>query len=178
MPHSRIGGQKKNAVHNKDNRPHLHADGVEFVPNVVGDQSEALFGTLKVTGFLRGKPIHVNGLVHVPGLGDFQMSQIDKAVDLYKSDAGRDEVTVLDRADPLRQTSLVKENVPSDMDAEQTFPTDEEIAAAQAETKRAKLVKRVPKGMSDYQACWIPDVEELDEDDDDGDDDVDVIVVE
>lgn len=172
---SRIGGQKKNTLHNKDNRPHLHADAVEFVPNT----TDVALGTLKVTGFLRGKSLSVNGLVHVPGLGDFQMSQIDKAVDRYKLDAAQrdgvdtemgdeaEEVQVLDRADPTRQTSLVKENIPDEMDAEQTFPTDEEIAAAQAETKRAKLVKRVPKGMSDYQACWIPDVEELDEDEED-----------
>lgn len=181
--YSRIGGQKKNTLLNKENRPHLHADAVEFVPNA----DDSAVGTLKVTGFLRGKPLNVNGLVHVPGLGDFQMGQIDKAVDRYKLDAaarqtadGDDEmadsevlnveVEVLVRADPAKQTSLVKENVPDEMDAEQTFPTDEEIAAAQAETKRAKLVKRVPKGMSDYQACWIPDIEELDEDDEDDDD--------
>lgn len=35
------------------------------------------------------------------------------------------------------------------------------------------MVKRVPKGMSDYQACWIPDVEEIDQDDNDDDDDMD-----
>lgn len=38
-----------------------------------------------------------------------------------------------------------------------------------ADHKMSKLVKRVPKGMSDYQACWIPDIEELDEDEDDDD---------
>lgn len=159
----------------------MHADAVEFVPNG-GTADNAAFGTLKVTGFLRGRTLNVNGLVHLPGLGDYQMSQIDKAVDRYKLDATRrnndgadaemsdvDQVQVLDRADPKQQTSLVKENIPDEMDAEQTFPTDEEIAAAQAETKRSKLVKRVPKGMSDYQACWIPDVEELNDDDDDDD---------
>lgn len=60
------------------------------------------------------------------------------------------------------------------MDAEQTWPTEEEIAHAQAETKKSKLIKRIPKGMSDYQACWIPDVEEKecsDESDDDDDED-------
>lgn len=55
------------------------------------------------------------------------------------------------------------------MDAEQTWPTEEEIAQAQAETKKMKLIKRVPKGMSDYQACWIPDVEEKECDSDSDD---------
>lgn len=38
-------------------------------------------GTLKVTGYLRGTPLSVNNLVHIPGLGDFQMSQIDAPYD-------------------------------------------------------------------------------------------------
>lgn len=40
------------------------------------------------------------------------------------------------------------------MDAEQTWPTEEEIAEAEVKTKK---VKRIPAGMSDYQAAWIPD---------------------
>ena len=41
------------------------------------------FGTLKVTGFLRGRILNVNNLVHLPGWGDFQMSQIDAPQDPY-----------------------------------------------------------------------------------------------
>lgn len=41
------------------------------------------------------------------------------------------------------------------MDAEQTWPTEEELA--QAKTERRKILKRVPKGTSEYQAAWIPD---------------------
>lgn len=41
-------------------------------------------------------------------------------------------VRVLSKSNPLQQVSLVRENEPDEMDAEQTFPTDEEIAAAQA----------------------------------------------
>jgi len=40
-------------------------------------------GTLRVTGYLRGKALSVNGLVHLPGWGDFQMSQIDATRDPY-----------------------------------------------------------------------------------------------
>lgn len=74
------------------------------------------------------------------------------------------------RAIQSKQTSLQRENIPDEMDAEQTWPTEEEIKHAQAETKKSKLIKRIPKGMSDYQACWIPDVEECNDDDDDEDD--------
>lgn len=40
-------------------------------------------GTLKVTGYLRGAPLSVNYLVHIPGLGDFQMAQIDAPFDPF-----------------------------------------------------------------------------------------------
>lgn len=86
---------------------------------------------------------------------------------------GDDEVRVLAKADPGKQTTLKKENIPDAMDAEQTFPTEDEIKLAREDTKKSKLMKRVPKGMSDYQACWIPDVEEVDEPDEDVDDDMD-----
>lgn len=42
------------------------------------------------------------------------------------------------------------------MDAEQTWPTEEELAQAAAAQKK-KIVKKVPKGTSEYQAAWIPD---------------------
>ena len=42
------------------------------------------------------------------------------------------------------------------MDAEQTWPTEEELKEAEAQQK-LKLIKVVPKGTSEYQAAWIPD---------------------
>jgi len=49
------------------------------------------------------------------------------------------------------------------MDAEQTWPTEEEIAEAEAgyKEKKKKKIKRIPKGMSEYQAAWIPDIGNL-----------------
>lgn len=150
----KIGAGKKNVQHNRMNRPHLYAEHAEYTDD-----------TLKLTGFLRGVPLDVNELVHIPGLGDFQLSQIDGPADpfpLEKRPAGAVEdmtnksVRILAVADPNTQTSLDCENIPDEMDQEQPFPTEEEIAAAQMENKR-RLVKRVPKGTSSYQACWIPD---------------------
>ena len=49
------------------------------------------------------------------------------------------------------------ENVPDEMDDDEpTWPTEEEIKKAEALQKR-KIVKKVPKGFSKYQAAWIPD---------------------
>lgn len=79
----RIGNQKQKTLHNKDNRPHLFCENVEYVENT----DDASAGTLKVTGHLRGISLDVNSLVHIPGLGDFQMSQIDVLNDPFKVDA-------------------------------------------------------------------------------------------
>ncbi|XP_043497043.1 pre-rRNA-processing protein TSR1 homolog isoform X1 [Polistes fuscatus] len=59
-------------------------------------------------------------------------------------------------ANPNEQESLQSENIPDLMDAEQTWPTEEELAQAEAARKK-KIVKVVPKGTSAYQAAWIPD---------------------
>lgn len=78
----RIGTQKKNTLHNKNNRPHLIAESFEYVENAVDPNA----GTLKVTGHLRGIGLDANNLIHIPNLGDFQMSQIDLEVDPFRQD--------------------------------------------------------------------------------------------
>lgn len=78
----RIGGQKLRTLQNRENRPHLFAEAIEYVRN----EHDENVGTLKVTGDLRGQALNVNHLVHIPGLGDFQMSQIDLCRDSYQFD--------------------------------------------------------------------------------------------
>ncbi|CRL07083.1 CLUMA_CG020082, isoform A [Clunio marinus] len=161
----RIGGQKKNEIHNKNNRPHLYSEKAEL-----NEENNVL----KVTGYLRGIPLNVNSLVHVPGLGSFQMTQIHSTQDPLKApnDASTSS-NVCVYANPALQTSLISENIPDEMDAEQTFPTDAEIAQSMEENNKKKFIKRIPKGMSDYQACWIPDIEEIDENNDESESDDD-----
>ncbi|XP_041976321.1 pre-rRNA-processing protein TSR1 homolog [Aricia agestis] len=166
----RIGNQKRNIIHHREKRPYMLAEEYEFTPNPEGEE-----GVLKISGYLRGMPLNVNGLLHITGLGDFQMLRIDGHDDPYpissvkenvKSngmDAEVTKVTVLQEADPQKQQPLICENIPDPMEAEQTWPTDEEIKDANIETK--KKVKKVPKGWSDYQAAWIVESEDENEDD-------------
>lgn len=44
-------------------------------------------------------------------------------------------VRLLEKADPTKQESLDSENIPDPMDAEQTWPTEEEMQIAQEENK-------------------------------------------
>ncbi|KAK6635555.1 hypothetical protein RUM44_000807 [Polyplax serrata] len=150
----KIGNQKQKTICHRDRRPHLLGEQIEFVK-----KEDSTFGVLKVSGYLRGQQLLVNSLVHIPGWGDFQMKQIDTYTN------GSHEPTVQRIADPSKQTSLESENTPDPMDAEQTWPTNEELEDAEKERKAKKLIKKIPKGMSDYQACWIPDdeIEEVDD---------------
>ncbi|XP_062567318.1 pre-rRNA-processing protein TSR1 homolog, partial [Saccostrea cucullata] len=89
-------------------------------------------------------------------------------------DEDTEDIRVLERAVQGHQESLQSENVPGEMEGEQTWPTEEEMAEAEAALKaKTKLVKRVPKGTSEYQASWIVDSEEEEINDDDESDDSD-----
>ena len=78
------------------------------------------------------------------------------------------ELTVLAEADESSAESLISSNDPDDMANEQTWPTEEELNEAQngsigdnipdAKTGTTpKRVRKIPKGMSEYQAAWIID---------------------
>lgn len=80
------------------------------------------------------------------------------------------EPVVLAEPDVNEADSLVSSNDPDDLGNEQTWPTEEEMNGGgeieQSSVPDAqngttpKSVKRVPKGMSAYQASWIIDEEE------------------
>jgi len=177
-----IANQKQKRIHYRENRPYLLTDKTEFQPD---SQEENSLGTLKVSGYLRGKGLSVNGLLHLPGLGDFQMKQIDLPTDPYKiqkmnkkktdSEDMEEDIKVHSIADPSNQETLQTEAEVDPMDGEQTWPTDQELIEADEAAKQDinKEEKKVPKGTSEYQASWIlnEDDEEGDSDDDDSDDD-------
>lgn len=83
--------------------------------------------------------------------------------------------------DPSDADSLVSSNDPDDLGNEQTWPTEEEMQYSASVSlpvggtipdatigTTPKTVKRIPKGMSEYQAAWI-----IDEDDDEHDEGLD-----
>ncbi|KAI8788042.1 pre-rRNA-processing protein TSR1 [Biomphalaria glabrata] len=171
-------------VHFRDSRPYLIAEKIEFEANdsnEADDETEReMLGTLKLTGYLRGKSLDVNKLIHLPGWGDFQMSQIDQLEDPHplvvkgnkdrrkKGEVGDEEmkeetVKRFCLAKATNPETLQSEVIPDEMDQEQTWPTAEELG----EDKVVK-VKRL-KGISDYQSNWIEGLED-DKADNDSDD--------
>nr|GAT58050.1 predicted protein [Mycena chlorophos] len=139
---------------------------------IVGEQVEWEDGVCKVTGVSRGAPLSSKRLVHLPNYGDFQ---IDKILSAPITRPGKMEVEPALLAEAGDDAdSLISTNDPDDMANEQTWPTEEEMQGAAGALNEPAIpdakhgttlraVRRVPKGMSEYQAAWI-----VDESDDDG----------
>merc|ERR1719186_2034476 len=94
--------------------------------------------------------------------GDFQVDRIETAVEPVKMQGARGdqemvETRVVDRANQDRP-DLDMENIPDCTEGEQTWPTEEELLAA--EQSKVGVVRKVPKGTSEYQAAWIHEKDE------------------
>ncbi|XP_029467360.1 pre-rRNA-processing protein TSR1 homolog [Rhinatrema bivittatum] len=185
--------QKQHHLAFRDRRTYLLAQKAEFLP---GDEN-GVAGTLKVSGYIRGQTLNVNSLLHIVGQGDFQMSQIDAATDplplnlrIMKSQMKKvepmqmqddfvggvaemeEDVKVLMMADPRAQESLQSEVTLDPMEGEQTWPNEEELKEAEESlADKWKVVKKVPKGTSSYQAAWIEDDESGEEEDSENEED-------
>eukprot|EP00953_Heterococcus_sp_UTEX-ZZ885_P015065 8494-Heterococcus_DN1.PRE.3 len=108
-------------------------------------------------------------LVHVCGLGQYKLQQVNKAVEpcpmkaerygSSNSDVQDDEVLAI--ADPELQDSLAMEAQVDELAGEQTWPTEEELANAahddsdddESSDKKAGPLR--PNGWSTYQASWL-----------------------
>lgn len=88
------------------------------------------------------------------------------------------EPVLLIEPDPSSADSLVSSNDPDDLANEQTWPTEEEMNGMADDIQQEipdavngttpKAVRRIPKGMSEYQAAWIVDEDDDDEEEEDG----------
>ncbi|CAI5526321.1 unnamed protein product [Closterium sp. Naga37s-1] len=70
----------------RTHRPYLVAHDFDFIPGAADAGTAAATksvpcGTLRVVGYVRGHGINVNQLVHITGVGDFQLAQIDQVPD-------------------------------------------------------------------------------------------------
>ncbi|XP_060799982.1 pre-rRNA-processing protein TSR1 homolog isoform X2 [Neoarius graeffei] len=189
-----LGAQKQRRLAFRSRRSHMLVQSASYTPRSRQEGTGAPptgLGTLQVSGYIRGRPLQVNRLVHIAGHGDFQLSQIDaptdplpivtgaqrsvkpaKGQDVEMTDRGAgdvngagEEVRVLMKCDPSQRESLQTEAEVDPMDGEQTWPTEAELQ--EAEARKSRRVMKVPKGTSDYQATWIVDDEENEDDDED-----------
>ncbi|KAG8091465.1 hypothetical protein GUJ93_ZPchr0012g21725 [Zizania palustris] len=168
--------QQLSSPHWRTQRPYVISEEACIKP----DDSTGLC-TLLVSGYLRAHNLSVNQLVHVTGLGDFQLGQIDVLKDPFpinerknsnamdSEDSGVQIVGTF-VPDPSIQEPLLVENIPNPLEGEQTWPTEAEMEEAHLNNKQRKIVKRkIPPGTSEYQAAWI--VDDTDDEDSDSEND-------
>ncbi|KAF8089094.1 hypothetical protein N665_0518s0020 [Sinapis alba] len=174
--------QRLTVPHWRSQRPYVVAEKV----GMQGADESSGKCTLLLSGYLRARKLSVNQLVHVSGIGDFQLSEVELLKDPFPlnerkkqnsmelDDLHDEEVLRSLHPDPMKQEPLVAENTPDPLAGEQTWPTEAEMAEADNNQSQRKLKKRtLPRGTSEYQAAWI--IDEIDEDDSDNGDDVMVL---
>lgn len=79
-----LGAQKQRRLAFRSRRSHMLVQSASYTPRSRQEGTGAPptgLGTLRVSGYIRGRPLQVNRLVHIAGHGDFQLSQIDAPTD-------------------------------------------------------------------------------------------------
>jgi pre-rRNA-processing protein TSR1 len=174
-----LSEQRISAPQWRSERPYVVAQELKVVA------SNEDMGTLMLSGYVRGRGISVNQLVHLAGVGDFQFSQIEvledpNPISRYRKVAGNGQVDLMaveeegvDRKmvtpDPSLLEAVIVENTPDSLAGEQTWPTEEELSRAGQERRKRMKKRQLPKGTSDYQASWIVDDSDKENEDDDDD---------
>jgi len=128
--------------------------------------------TVRLGGYLRGRPLPLNSLVHIVGVGTGRI----KSVVIGK---GRDPSVALE-ANQEKQESLLIEATADGLSGEQTWPSEAEmnlggedgadVVDSDIGRNRRITPKNIPAGMSSYQADWFVDDEGLGDFDEDGED--------
>ncbi len=126
--------------------------------------------SLKLRGYLRGRSLALNSLMHLCGVGSARIQSVQMGGDVFAgSRGGRDvemagadtESTLV--ADPEKQDSLKMEAEGDAMMGEQTWPTEAEMneALSQVDEGAGRHRRTAPavikSGMSSYQADWYVD---------------------
>eukprot|EP01129_Flabellula_baltica_P006023 TRINITY_DN221_c0_g1_i1.p1 TRINITY_DN221_c0_g1~~TRINITY_DN221_c0_g1_i1.p1 ORF type:complete len:744 (+),score=202.91 TRINITY_DN221_c0_g1_i1:52-2283(+) len=130
----------------RSSRPYMLVDEVDFQ-----QYDNSSFGTLKLTGYLRGNKLDPNNLVVIPDYGEFQLESVVLHTKTSDHQMGED---IVFNPDPSKIQTLARENIPDFDEMDQTWPTPEELAASETKTE-----VMVPAGFSEYQAAWIPEDE-------------------
>mmetsp|Transcript_8773 Transcript_8773/g.32458 ORF Transcript_8773/g.32458 Transcript_8773/m.32458 type:complete len:809 (-) Transcript_8773:123-2549(-) len=140
--------QTSQPIHWREARPYIVPTHVSFATK--GSET----GTLVLEGFVRGKKLCANQLIHIVNQGTYQISKIE--IPEVQEYTPRDEV----------REQLKSDKEPDVMGQEQPWITVDDV-----ENEKKKLI-RVPKGMSSYQAAWLgDDYESGEEGEDDSDED-------
>ena len=144
-------------IHWRDSRGYLLADHLDKI------QIDETTSVLTIDGTVRGTGFNVNGLIHLPGFGDFQIEKIEKLVKVSDIEAilpsSRESLSPLKDEE---EADLKMDEMDDDDDVE-SFGDDYDYQDEDDWNLVNKAVvpkrSRLPKGMSEYQARWLKDEE-------------------
>lgn len=170
----------------RDSRGYLVADSVSYEQDDTTVENDGTNGCLVVEGTARGIGFNVNRLVHLPGLGDFQITKMMK---LVKNGDDSCMVPSADQQDSLEEYANHDMEMEADSDMEDfddeghDYQYDNLTSARYDEHgflpgKAEPLRKpKVPKGTSDYQSKWylddmVEEGEEVEDEDEDEDEEL------
>lgn len=154
-------------IHWRDDRSWMLVENVRW-PDKVSERTEVV-----ITGVVRGKGLKADRLVHIPGWGDFQVSQIVDATPLKQNKKG-DSMTI-DETGPRVVDQPTEDRDDLAVVAPEEVVMDDAMSEAPEKEKKGVLLdehhyfsdddeeekftrpRRLPKGTSDYQAAWYLD---------------------
>eukprot|EP00299_Pterocystis_sp_00344_P020306 c9960_g1_i1.p1 GENE.c9960_g1_i1~~c9960_g1_i1.p1 ORF type:complete len:843 (+),score=227.39 c9960_g1_i1:233-2530(+) len=151
---------------------HLLVERYEF------SQSSGGFQDLRVYGYVRGRNMIATHLIHVPGAGDFSITQIEQLADPFATahqrkahdDMDAEIQEALVRAVPSQPTPLEAENAPDLLANEQTWPTADDFPEGEEEAQNISNVKKRTDEYDEFRKAWV-DEDDEEAEGDDGDDD-------
>jgi pre-rRNA-processing protein TSR1 len=151
----------------RNNRSYLVSNEVQAQPDPAAPGKVCI----RIGGYLRGKPMNVNSLAHIVGVGTGRIVDVtvatgsgpfDKAESRRKSGKISVSPTTLP-SNPAVQDPLELECQVTDIGGEQTWPTEDEMGGQDiddgAGRNRRHVPTTIPAGMSSYQADWYVDEE-------------------
>ena len=145
-------------------------EAVEVIPNEdQGIDETADMISIRVKGYLRGRPMTLNSMMYIVGAGTCYLDSVNKCSESFPSRGT--PAADSDSETALRSDRKCLDNILfADGDAlagEQTWPTEEEMMGEELNTadvndpnagrSRRIVPADIPVGMSDYQADWFVD---------------------
>ena len=139
-------------------RSYLQADTVEIIPNN-GDDAKSGDNTctVRLSGYLRGSPLYLHSLGHIPGVSTGSISQVEvhtnggplRALSRRgNSSAGGGDGVVILEVDGSLQDPMTTMALGDGLQGEQTWPTEDELADGGEGERR-----NVPQNVS-YYLLW------------------------
>ncbi|OUM55034.1 hypothetical protein BVG19_g4510 [[Candida] boidinii] len=157
----------------RDNRGYLVADNIASEQKDPNNQME---GYIVVEGVARGLGFNADRLIHLPGFGDFQLAKIEKLVsnqrklnnnneDINMNSDSTDNFFPTENRDTLDELLPIEEiNEDEEWDVdEMNEDMERNYNSLSGGNIQSEKPKRLPKGISEYQAKWYleDDLEDL-----------------